>query len=209
MRGEYRYSRLSRLGIFGSSPHAWGILLYLSPVSACLRFIPTCVGNTYDSVFILCEISVHPHMRGEYDCWFKEISVLTRFIPTCVGNTCRLSHRCRRYSVHPHMRGEYGISLCLSCCSDGSSPHAWGILSLSIRALIQQRFIPTCVGNTSGFRTPPNESPGSSPHAWGIQRLSVLYICQNRFIPTCVGNTLYEKIINQDFAVHPHMRGEY
>ncbi len=77
-----------------------------------------------------------------------------------------------------------------------------------LRAKIE-RFIPTCVGNTSFTRmgwagrsvhphvrgeygVVPVVVPvvvGSSPRAWGIHQNKLIEQQAERFIPTCVGNT--------------------
>ena len=154
---------------------------------------------------------------------------MTRFIPTCVGNTIASAQINPLPSVHPHMRGEhlkpcYKIFLIL-----GSSPHAWGTPSISGPHVGDDRFIPTCVGNTTryawtraeitvhphmrgehGARAPDAVGPdGSSPHAWGTRRLKVPFLDTDRFIPTCVGNTLSAAIAALTRSVHPHMRGEH
>ena len=91
------------------------------------------------------------------------------------------------------------------------------------------RFIPTCVGHTTGahdrqsrFSVHPHmrgayayaDRPhcyfsGSSPHAWGIRLISVRLQSSTRFIPTCVGHTLTAISASMDLTVHPHMRGAY
>ena len=73
---------------------------------------------------------------------------------------------------------------------DGSSPHAWGTLIVDEQEGNDERFIPTCVGNSSdsgvGFPSTtvhphmrgelvravavPSTATGSSPHAWGTLR---------------------------------------
>ena len=133
--------------------------------------------------------TVHPHMRGEYSTrGFEYPRALgssphawgilnqqakrghcNRFIPTCVGNTCSKHTRTRCTTVHPHMRGEYMSTTASPTPVPGSSPHAWGILNQQAKRGHCNRFIPTCVGNTS--RRPVNCSRiyGSSPHAWGIR----------------------------------------
>ena len=66
MRGEYFSSGFPAVRESGSSPHAWGIppeAFFLCPG---FRFIPTCVGNTLDTLYKLLPQQVHPHMRGEY-----------------------------------------------------------------------------------------------------------------------------------------------
>ena len=72
-----------------------------------------------------------------------------------------------------------------------------------------QRFIPTCVGNTSDIAAgvmPIAVHPhvrgehgravrcgvafaGSSPRAWGTHSATGIAYFRRRFIPTCVGNT--------------------
>ena len=72
-----------------------------------MRFIPTCVGNTYSPEKRIEGVSVHPHVRGEHSSaqrradgssgssprawgtrtrWMRFVTI-PRFIPTCVGNT--------------------------------------------------------------------------------------------------------------------------
>ena len=153
----------------------------------------------------------------------------TRFIPTCVGNTPPWSSVARPATVHPHMRGEYSGGEGQAAGGAGSSPHAWGILFLVPRAVDAQRFIPTCVGNTSATARPcrcravhPHMRgeyddagmqtgclTGSSPHAWGIHPDKKGGRSGPRFIPTCVGNTRPRSSTWTPTAVHPHMRGEY
>ena len=108
VRGEYGAPRFHNGGGYGSSPRAWGIHCRMQLFYKCLRFIPTCVGNTLPDLALYPAASVHPHVRGEYRfCWgllprrcgssprawgiqrsvFLEL-LPCRFIPTCVGNTC-------------------------------------------------------------------------------------------------------------------------
>ena len=135
-----------------------------------------------------------------------------RFTPTCVGNTRNTTgyHEVlgspphawgilhastdnwhRAATVHPHMRGEYLHASTTTTGLCGSPPHAWGILDNC-----QSWHLTAC---------------GSPPHAWGI--LTKLHSLSRqactRFTPTCVGNTLIAIFLQQSFAVHPHMRGEY
>ena len=167
----------------GSSPHAWG-------TRSRWRFIviPTCVGNTAPALR-----AVHPHMRGEH----RQHGGSEGF----KGGHPHMRH-CERSgdrpycTVHPHMRGEHIVRLV-----HGPS-HAWGTRCDWRTVRKQDRFIPTCVGNTfvkcvavhphmrgehieRGIAT--GRRPGSSPHAWGTP---VMSIC-----PTG--------------SVHPHMRGEH
>ena len=70
MRGEYDSVVGEQIGVLGSSPHAWGIRIYLRGLYGELRFIPTCVGNTSFQKASERRSSVHPHMRGEYSKGF-------------------------------------------------------------------------------------------------------------------------------------------
>ena len=83
--------------------------------------------------------------RGDSRC------VESRFIPTCVGNTLRDRRTGGPLAVHPHVRGEYRFSDTWATPEFGSSPRAWGILTLADRDPGITRFIPTCVGNTHVF----------------------------------------------------------
>ena len=132
-----------------------------------------------------------------------------RFIPTCVGNTVRFMPQAPGKSVHPHVRGEYIHGARERIAGGGSSPRAWGIQSPRIWTVGQERFIPTCVGNTTSAHEVPKiftvhphvrgeykiskdgslDVDGSSPRAWGIQRGFPSCAARRRFIPTCVGNT--------------------
>ena len=111
----------------------------------------------------------------------------------------------------------------------GSSPHPWGIRTYMSLELLASRFIPTSVGNTgrrallAGLGTVhPHirgeyklryrkvlRTGGSSPHPWGIPKIIKKGHTQSRFIPTSVGNTSISQQIDNQSAVHPHIRGEY
>ena len=132
-----------------------------------------------------------------------------RFIPTCVGNTAGASPTTHAGPVHPHVRGEYTTSQKDKIRTHGSSPRAWGILSLGFRRRIDDRFIPTCVGNTAGGLR-RRDGQAVHPHVRGEY---VARAAQGgrrvRFIPTCVGNTCDDMGRVKNAAVHPHVRGEY
>ena len=229
MRGEnWRLSFLFRL-FDGSSPRAWGKLYAVFRGVVRARIIPTCVGKTN-----ICHIHMgftadHPHVRGENSltprrkhgldgssprAWGKHrrldpVRRHRRIIPTCVGKTGLHPVFAKMSMDHPHVRGENGVVLHHISNKHGSSPRAWGKLLFSrIRGSLL-RIIPTCVGKTMAFCSPPksltdhphvrgenlvsaesNIPPnGSSPRAWGklfhgCGSLSVL-----RIIPTCVGKT--------------------
>ena len=188
VRGEYSAFHGCTGQTRGSSPRAWGIPWILAYSNDKYRFIPTCVGNTANSVVISPPAAVHPHVRGEYDAvrrhmvhglgsspraWgiryvWSAAMQLDGFIPTCVGNTVRGEGSMPSSWVHPHVRGEY---------------------------FSRRRFI--------------RSDNGSSPRAWGIRVERDLWLRGIRFIPTCVGNTIILPINLYMYTVHPHVRGEY
>ena len=191
----------------------------------------------------------HPHMRGEYfhtshpgmcaagssprawgirsDSCHKLL--VNRFIPTCVGNTPAQIRGHAFKMVHPHVRGEYFGKAPLHGTQFGSSPRAWGIQIGHHVIADDDRFIPTCVGNTVPGNRDERLDPvhphvrgeyvetgqtekfhaGSSPRAWGIPPGGAGGPELLRFIPTCVGNTDSIPPGDVAFPVHPHVRGEY
>ena len=104
----------------------------------------------------------------------------------------------------------------------GTRPHFFRIHEIS-------RFIPTCVGNTPGFRRKETERTvhphvcgehtrsstvgmktcGSSPRVWGTHSAVLPEWSWGRFIPTCVGNTYTNSTELPIPAVHPHVCGEH
>ena len=116
--------------------------------------------------------AVHPHVRGEHRglCSMLMSRIGSsprawgtlaapplhlagwRFIPTCVGNTWSNNADGRGETVHPHVRGEHSARWGRLIGLGGSSPRAWGTRVHLALAPVVERFIPTCVGNTSGFR---------------------------------------------------------
>ncbi len=140
----------------------------------------------------------HPGFRSRY----------RRFIPTCVGNRRALRPTPAPRPVHPHVRGEQDIRIAWRCQNRGSSPRAWGTACLSGIDIVDMRFIPTCLGNSTTRSVRPvcraghphvrgaqilswicsNGICGSSPRAWGTAAHLTQSGPYERFIPTCVGN---------------------
>src|SRR5579862_4431821 len=65
-RGEYFRSFAKRSNLYGSPPHAWGILFESLYGHRSIRFTPTRVGNTGLYGITSGIVTVHPHTRGEY-----------------------------------------------------------------------------------------------------------------------------------------------
>ena len=113
--------------------------------------------------------------------------------------------------------------------SSGSSPRVWGTRDKNLTKLIDVRFIPTGVGNTStgnrnlskqsvhphgcgehrGFLAGKRVASGSSPRVWGTHSLLDLRNGVVRFIPTGVGNTGGYEYHVSSLPVHPHGCGEH
>ena len=212
------------------------------------RFIPTGVGNSFDPCRHCLRHSVHPHGRGELlsinfcsskhggsspRAWGtlamrRNSAEQLRFIPTGVGNSpCQRLRRLNR-AVHPHGRGELPIMESPFSESCGSSPRAWGTLSVHLGYYQIARFIPTGVGNSArqdslarsqtvhphGRGELTNKlqrwpvTCGSSPRAWGTLLEDLRQVNTHRFIPTGVGNSRRRQAAGGRKAVHPHGRGE-
>ena len=230
VRGELGISFFRRQPQNGSSPRAWGTRIKPLPKCILHRFIPTCVGNSYEVALSYRPTTVHPHVRGELphdECgrvvrhgsspraWGTRLRAALcqyrrGFIPTCVGNS--LSSMCLRrdLAVHPHVRGELRMPRRRLRPFYGSSPRAWGTLSSVLFTKCEYRFIPTCVGNSwenyltrqqatvhphvrgelFGMAYKISASTGSSPRAWGTHAGGCEVSYEQRFIPTCVGNSI-------------------
>ena len=168
-RGEHWFFSQRKRSDGGSSPRTWGTRATTSGCAVIRRFIPTHVGNTFNSNHTGSPTAVHPHARGEHPTAGHSVALAggssprtwgthatrcagrgcVRFIPTHVGNT-RPRRRLRRgRAVHPHARGEHLLRSRPVFPGTGSSPRTWGTPVLPARANRQGRFIPTHVGNTA------------------------------------------------------------
>ena len=154
------------------------------------RFIPTCVGQTRLERARAPRAPVHPHVRGADVRICVAGRVRNRFIPTCVGQTYvyplmlansfgssprAWGRRNRRPSwrwesaVHPHVRGADSPLNPNPVCAIGSSPRAWGRRISQNSVWIDNRFIPTCVGQTKSSAVPCRRC-SVHPHVRGADR---------------------------------------
>jgi len=137
------------LNVFGSSPRAWGTLSVEFGYASLPRFIPTCMGNSWNTRVVLNADAVHPHVHGELlfprvlrvttsgsspRAWGTHIEPdqytgALRFIPTCMGNSNVDEFTGNIFPVHPHVHGELLIVRYFSIQPIGSSPRAWGTRS--------------------------------------------------------------------------------
>ena len=145
MRGDYAQTGLTEANIDGPSPRAWGLHPVVGEQRLDGRSIPTCVGTTQTYGQMGPDLSVHPHVRGDY--------------PRPAGASSGPP-------VHPHVRGDYPVLPSSLPMEDGPSPRAWG-LRLNLAASSSGiRSIPTCVGTTMSSR-PGRASAAVHPHVRG------------------------------------------
>ena len=170
----------------GSSPRMWGTQTRGNGTVGVERFIPTHVGNTLSSSWILIDIAVHPHACGEHWLNYRPVTyqtgssprmwgthlrrrkrdVVQRFIPTHVGNTQPSTTHPLPGSVHPHACGEHITGAAPLASPTGSSPRMWGTPDAVDRCRQYSRFIPTHVGNT-GKNVVAVVDGAVHPHACG------------------------------------------
>ena len=145
-----------------------------------------------------------------------------------MGKTCCIGVNRHSCAVHPHGRGENGIFKRSERTIDGSPPRAWGKRPNRSRRPTARRFTPTGVGKTlskSSFPQIDAVHPhgrgentcqdvlifhinGSPPRAWGKRIMFVSNKSCIRFTPTGVGKTNLHVVCDENYAVHPHGRGE-
>ena len=231
LRGEHHCVVTSPPYWGGSSPPAWGTCSNL-PEKTVVRFIPTCVGNIRyqakvwglggQSRFIpTCvgniqryaaeERAGHPHLEDRPRSGSSPPAWGTSVIhyPTCViscfrevsgssppawGTSIVKPGFTVIQPVHPHLRGEHAhhrVLVSLHMVDERFIPTCVGNIAISDNfAILVTRFIPTCVGNMRAGtrRLSRPRSNGSSPPAWGT------FVCFFRSRP---------------MPVHPHLRGEH
>ncbi len=68
-RGEHLFDCRIHSVHSGSSPRTWGTYYQTQWTSACIRFIPTHVGNMYGLATLIVCVPVHPHARGEHNLY--------------------------------------------------------------------------------------------------------------------------------------------
>ena len=158
----------------------------------------------------------------------RVVQVDGRFIPTHVGNGHPLPRQAAARTVHPHACGERAVVIPRWIVRRGSSPRMWGTVGDIDVCCLDDRFIPTHVGNgdapaavallaavhphACGERRSavgvPSCFAGSSPRMWGTVTAAAFTHPTERFIPTHVGNGRRSRSIGMRVPVHPHACGE-
>ena len=126
------------------------------------------------------------------------------------------------------MHGELAAGFGADTGIAGSSPRAWGTLKPEAKTRNEERFIPTCMGNSPrrsfacrrvavhphvhgelpGISQDCSTTIGSSPRAWGTLTSTHKTTTSPRFIPTCMGNSRGRSVSASGGPVHPHVHGE-
>jgi len=171
----------------GSSPRAWGTRKLEAYLREAAAVHPHVHGELLPSLnWLFCPVGSSPRAWGTPLVVSYQKFPL-RFIPTCMGNSGGSMPSSRAISVHPHVHGELTVSSTSGTSAAGSSPRAWGTLRRGAGVDDQDRFIPTCMGNSpAGPWAPASGSVhphvhgelwiwwfsvyvmgGSSPRAWG------------------------------------------
>ena len=125
------------------------------------------MGNAATTSPVRTRATVHPHGCGERHSRGQAITVTLgssprlwgtlknaigvivqqRFIPTAVGNAQHYRPGWNFRSVHPHGCGERRPDKFTEPSNNGSSPRLWGTPVTDASRALQNRFIPTAVGN--------------------------------------------------------------
>ena len=172
VRGEDTSSAGTGRPRIGSPPRAWGGRQVRRHRHERRRLTPTCVGRTNSDRTSATGTAAHPHVRGEDEfgpdkrnwdggspprAWGGRSGPWTpvdawRLTPTCVGRTPPSYAPGPGRTAHPHVRGEDALRLPILPGMTGSPPRAWGGLHAWIRAHLDKRLTPTCVGRTRRAR---------------------------------------------------------
>ena len=132
--------------------------------------------------------SVHPHVCGELLAQCESHSTTCRFIPACAGNSDGWGRPSRAWPVHPRVCGELALRAQAAGQTRGSSPRVRGTLIELQHALVSQRFIPACAGNSL------DRVVQTQPDLW--------------FIPACARNSPAPRRARRPRTVHPRVCGE-
>ena len=152
----------------GSSPHARGAQPLRYGAGAFFGIIPACAGSTKSQYSRQTRKRDHPRMRGEHRReqlsrgaeagssphargahWCAHPSAWRRgIIPACAGSTASFAGDQIGVWDHPRMRGEHRATYSAVAPWPGSSPHARGAQSRSVRIERFFGIIPACAGST-------------------------------------------------------------
>ena len=211
----------------GLSPHAWGNLTRIAPVTRPNGSIPTRVGEPGCGRGDRQKRRVYPHTRGGTQMTTLFVTAILGLSPHAWGNRPGNGHGDTARAVYPHTRGGTRSPYRISSCVTGLSPHAWGNrLNRKLHCFLSGS-IPTRVGEPDGnrvriprFSVYPHTRGGTphhfwvfdtltglSPHAWGNPSRASCNTARVRSIPTRVGEPRSAKGRKAMYEVYPHTRG--
>ena len=159
-------------------------------------------------VLIQTDEGSSPHARGT-QTGLLHVEHPVGIIPACAGNTISASSKTRASRDHPRMRGEHLGQDIAFMQTKGSSPHARGTRSLSIRQAAIRRDHPRMRGEHWMGWASTWMAGGSSPHARGTHGEVTDGMLHGGIIPACAGNTGHASGCGYDKRDHPRMRGEH
>ena len=209
MRGVYHAVPPNPRIMFGSSPHARGLLRSCGRRRVGSVDHPRMRGVYGDSQRGYSQArGSSPHARGLHG--LAEVAgVGAGIIPACAGFTRTSSAPRPARRDHPRMRGVYLSGAVGRVSLSGSSPHARGLPAHPEHLLRVPGIIPACAGFTrerSGGSGRPRDHPrmrgvyvtgvggvgvvaGSSPHARGLRHAPAHVRRHPGIIPACAGFT--------------------
>ncbi len=178
MRGDYGCTSILFRRQTGPPPRAWGLHEGRGRRRQHSISTPTCVGTTRRGKLGFRNLSVHPHVHGDYPRLKLFVNTpqgppprawglpplcgsavpLSRSTPTCVGTTETNPLRAPLPSVHPHVRGDYLYLIRYPIDCPGPPPRAWGLRIQPKTQASPSWSTPTCVGTTWG---PPSRQPST------------------------------------------------
>ena len=191
-------------------PHARGDDGVTSTVSAgSSRFTPTRVGTTAMPPLISdARVGSPPRAWGRHADRLARRRRRAGSPPRAWGRRLIGAASMRRcYRFTPTRVGTTLIIGDAPACDDRSTPTRVGTTSVMTDAADRGRFTPTRVGTTIGD-DPPSRAHGSPPRAWGRRTTTAGVAGRNRFTPTRVGTTSRIRSTCDQYAVHPHARGD-
>ena len=148
-------------------------------------------------------------------------------IPTCVGQPSLRAELRIVPTVYPHVCGAAVQPSQAAHITQGLSPRVWGSPRQEDSGSLQERSIPTCVGQplriqhllipmevyphvcgaANGVTRDPLPNSGLSPRVWGSLLFLPFFFAIQWSIPTCVGQPLVLAFLLRHSMVYPHVCG--
>ena len=135
-----------------SSPRVWGQGLSALGFRLFLGIIPTRVGTSYTTGFLICQGGgSSPRVWGQAEFRLRAFCS-SRIIPTRVGTSDEELMNELKKRDHPHAYGDKGTRRLNRSQSPGSSPRVWGQVAVFVYTQKYKGIIPTRVGTSHCIR---------------------------------------------------------